>query len=212
MSELVWSFAPWLLFIMAVRVTNVYVAAGVAGVAAIVVLVRAASRAKAHLFDVVGVVYFVGLLTVLAIVQPGDISTWGRYAQAVAHGSLTVIVFGSVLIGHPFTESYAREKAPPEVWKTPHFHALNRKISLVWGLAFVVGTISLVLAGATDSRQVLLRVIVPFGALGYAYTVTERLTAQAKHPTQTTPSPLPSQPEATGRPEVPTGSDTTQRP
>jgi hypothetical protein len=196
MSELIWSFAPWLLFIMAVRVTNVYVAAGVAGVAAIVVLVRAASRNKAHLFDVVGVVYFVGLLALLASIHPSDISTWGRYAQAVAHGSLTVIVFGSVLIGHPFTESYAREKAPREVWKTPHFHALNRKISLIWGLAFLVGTLSLVFAGATDSRQVLLRVIVPFGALGYAYTVTERLTAQSKSAAPASPTPLRSQAEA----------------
>jgi hypothetical protein len=198
MSELIWSFAPWLLFIMAVRVTNVYVAAGVAGVAAIVVLVRAATHGKAHLFDVVGVVYFVGLLTLLAIVHPSDISTWGRYAQAVAHGSLTVIVFASVLIGHPFTESYAREKAPKEVWNTPHFHALNRKISLVWGLAFVVGTLSLVFAGATDSRQILLRVIVPFGALGYAYTVTGRLTSEAKHPAPTGTTQLPSQPGAAG--------------
>jgi hypothetical protein len=198
MSELIWSFAPWLLFIMAVRVTNVYIAAGVAGVAAIVVLVRAASRHKTHLFDVAGVVYFVGLLTLLAIIHPSDISTWGRYAQAVAHGSLTVIVFASVLIGHPFTESYAREKAPKEIWNTPHFHALNRKISLVWGLAFVVGTISLVFAGATDSRQALLRVIVPFGALGYAYVVTERLTAQAKHSTETGQTQPQARPGVTG--------------
>jgi hypothetical protein len=196
MSEMIWSFSPWLLFIMAVRVTNVYVAAGVAAVAAIVVLVRAASRHKAHLFDVVGVVYFVGLLVLLAILHPADITTWGRYAQAVAHGSLTLIVFGSVLIGHPFTEAYAREQTPPEVWNTPPFHAFNRKISLVWGLAFVVGTISLVFAGATDSRQILLRVIVPLGALGYAYTCTERLAAQAK-PTPGSPSGL-SQSE-TGR-------------
>jgi hypothetical protein len=198
MSELIWSFAPWLFFIMAVRVANVYVAAGVAGVAAIVVLVRAATRHKAHLFDVVGVVYFVGLLTLLAIIHPDDISTWGRYAQAVAHGSLTLIVIGSVLIGHPFTESYARAKAPREVWKTPAFLALNRKISLVWGLAFAVGTLSLVLAGATDSRQVLLRVIVPFGALGYAYTVTERLTAQAQRPAETSPTQLPSRTRTNG--------------
>jgi hypothetical protein len=191
MSEMVWSFAPWVLFLMAVRVANVYVAAGLAAVAAIVVLVRAASRHRAHLFDVVGVVYFVGLLVLLAILHPSDITTWGRYAQAVAHGSLTVIVFGSVLIGHPFTEAYAREETPPEIWHTPRFHSFNRKISLVWGLAFVVGTISLVFAGATDSRQILLRVIVPFGALGYAYTYTERLASQAKQPVQASPSALP---------------------
>ena len=114
MTELIWSFSPWVAFLMGVRVGNVYWGAGLAAVAGIVVLARAMSRHKAHLFDTVGVVYFVGLLVLLAIIHPGDISTWGRYAQAVAHGSLTLIVFGSVLVGHPFTERYAREQTPPK--------------------------------------------------------------------------------------------------
>jgi hypothetical protein len=198
MSELIWSFAPWLLFLMGVRVGNVYWGAGLAAVAAIVVLTRAMSRHKAHLFDVVGVIYFVGLLMLLAIIHPGDISTWGRYAQAVAHGSLTVIVFGSVLVGHPFTEGYAREQAPREVWNTAGFHAFNRKISAVWGLAFLVGTISLVFAGATDSRQILLRIIVPLGALACAYTYTERQAGQARHPTPFSPPHPTAQPESQG--------------
>jgi hypothetical protein len=182
MTELIWSFSPWAAFLMGVRVGNVYWGAGVAAVVAIVVLARAMSRHKAHLFDVIGVVYFVGLLVLLAVIHPGDVSTWGRYAQAVAHGSLTVIVFGSVLVGHPFTEGYAREQAPPEVWNSPHFHAFNRKISLFWGLAFLVGTISMALAGATDSRQILLRIIVPFGALAYAFTYTQRQADSVQHP------------------------------
>jgi hypothetical protein len=197
MSELIWSFAPWVVFLTGVRVGNVYWGAGAAAVAAIVVLARALSRHQAHLFDVVGVVYFVGLLVLLAIIQPGDISTWGRYAQAVAHGSLTVIVFGSVLIGHPFTEGYARQQAPREVWDSPHFHAFNRKISAVWGLAFLVGAISLVFAGATDSRQILLRLIVPFGALAYAYTYTERQAALVEQTVHSSPS----DPEAQAKPQ-----------
>jgi hypothetical protein len=192
MTELIWSFAPWAAFLMVVRVGNVYYGAGVAAVAAIVVLARAMSRHKTHLFDVVGVIYFIGLLVVLAIVQPGDVSTWGRYAQAVAHGSLTVIVFGSVLLNHPFTEGYAREQTPKEVWNSPHFHAFNRKISALWGLAFLVGTISLVFAGATNSRQILLRVIIPFGALAGAYTYTEREAAVAKGDRPSSPAPRPS--------------------
>jgi uncharacterized membrane protein len=174
MTELIWSFSPWVAFLMGVKVGNVYWGAGVAAVVAIVVLARAISRHKVHLFDVIGVAYFVGLLVLLAILHPADISTWGRYAQAVAHGSLMVIVFGSVLVGHPFTEGYARDQAPREVWDSPRFHVFNRKISLVWGLAFLVGTISLALAGATDTRQILLRIIVPFGALACAFTYSMR--------------------------------------
>ena len=119
MTELIWSFAPWVAFLLGVRVGNVYWGAGIGAAVAIVVLTRALSRHRAHLFDGIGVVYFVGMLVLLAVVHPGDVSTWGRYAQAVAHGSLTLIVFGSVLINRPFTESYAREQAPKEVWAPP---------------------------------------------------------------------------------------------
>jgi hypothetical protein len=179
MTDLIWSFSPWVSFLLGVRVGNVYWGAGLGAVVAIVVLARALSRNKAHMFDYVGVVYFVGMLVLLAAVRPADIGTWGRYAQAVAHGSLTLIVFGSVLLNRPFTEGYAREQAPKQIWNTPAFHAFNRKISSVWGLAFLVGTISMVVAGATDSRQILLRVIVPFGMLAAAFTYTERQAAAA---------------------------------
>jgi hypothetical protein len=180
MTDLVWSFAPWGAFLGVARLGNVYWAAGVAAVAAIVLAARAVSRHKAHLFDFVGAVYFAGMVALLAVVQPANIGTWGRYAQAVAHGSLTLIVFASVLIDRPFTEGYARERVPREVWNTPHFHAFNRKISFFWGLAFLVGTISLTMAGSISSHQVLLRVIVPVGALAYALTHTERQAARAK--------------------------------
>jgi hypothetical protein len=174
MTDMVWSFSPWVTFLVGVRVQNVYWGASAGAVVAIVVLARALSRHRAHLFDYVGVVYFVGMLSLLAALQPSNIDTWGRYAQAVAHGSLCIMVFLSVLINHPFTESYAREQAPKEVWNSPAFHAFNRKISLLWGLAFLVGTVSMILAGATDSRQFLLRVVVPFGALAAAYTYSHR--------------------------------------
>jgi hypothetical protein len=184
MTDMIWSFAPWMVFLAGVRVGNVYWGAGLGAVVAIIVLARALSRHKAHLFDYVGVIYFIGMLVLLAILEPHNIATWGRYAQAVAHGSLCVIVFASVLINRPFTEGYAREQAPKEIWNSPAFRAFNRRISAVWGLAFLVGTLSMVLAGATDSRQILLRVIIPFGALAAAFTYSEREAASAKEPQQ----------------------------
>jgi hypothetical protein len=182
MTDLIWSFAPWVAFLTGVRVDNVYGGAGIGAAVGIVVLARALSRHKAHLFDYVGVIYFVGMLILLAILHPHDIGTWGRYAQAVAHGSLCVIVFGSVLLNRPFTEAYAREHAPKEIWNSPGFRAFNRKISAVWGLAFLLGTLSMVLAGTTDSRQLLLRIIIPFGALAAAFTYSQREATSAKDP------------------------------
>lgn len=181
MNNLIWSFSPWIAFLVGVRFGSVYWGAAIGVAVALVVLVRAITRHTVHLFDVVGVVYFAGLLLLLAALHPGDIGTWGRYAQAVAHGSLTVIVFASILVGRPFTEPYAREQAPPQVWHTRTFHELNRRISAIFGVAFAVGTASMVLAGTQDSRQFLLRLVIPFGALLLAFVYTQKQAAQAGH-------------------------------
>ncbi len=213
MTDLIWSFAPWLAFLLGTRVTSLYgaVAAGVA--VAAVVAVRAVARHRLHLLDAAGLCYFLALGAVLVIVHPGHLEFWSRYAQAGSHIALTVIVFGSILVGHPFTESYARQTAPAAVWHTRQFHAINRRISAVWGLAFLAGTISLLIAGSVSDRQVLLRVIVPFGALYLAYRYTQKQTRQAQAatppgeptastsalPTPATPHAEPSQTPASSR-------------
>ena len=176
MTDLIWSFAPWLVFLLAARVTSLYGAVAAGAVVAVVVLIRAIGRKRVHMLDMASTVYFVALGAILIVLRPGHVEYWARYAQAGSHVALTLLVFGSVLVGRPFTESYARETTPESVWHTDRFHSLNRRISTVWGLAFLVGTVSLIAAGSVDSRQVLLRIIVPFGALYYAYVYTQRQT------------------------------------
>jgi hypothetical protein len=178
MTDLIWSFAPWIIFLLANRVTSFYGAIVAALATAVVVLVRAVGRRQVHLLDLASLCYFVALGALLVTVHPGHLDTWARYAQAGSHTALTVIVFASILIGHPFTESYARQTTPEELWHTAEFHAINRRISTVWGLAFLVGTVSLFAAGSVDYRQVLLRVIIPFGSLAWAYKYTQFQTSQ----------------------------------
>ena len=128
-----------------------------AALAAIVVLTRAVGRRRVHMLDVASTAYFVVLGATLVIIRPGHLDFWARYAQAGSHTALMLLVFGSILVGRPFTEAYARDTVPESVWHTDRFHSLNRQISTVWGLAFLVGTVSLIAAGSVDSRQVLLR-------------------------------------------------------
>lgn len=82
---------------------------------------------------------------------------------------------------------------PAELWHTREFHAVNRRISAVWGLAFLAGTVSLVIAGSVDYRHVLLRILIPFGALYLAYRYTAKHTAQSRDS-----APSPAQPAASG--------------
>jgi hypothetical protein len=179
MTELIWSFSPWLAFLAGTRVTSLYGGVAAGAVAAAIVTARALSRRRMHLLDLAGLGYFLVLGAVLVTIHPAHLDYWSRYAQAGSHAALTVIVFGSILIGHPFTESYARETTPAALWHTAGFRAINRRISAVWGLALLAGTISLVIAGSIDSRHVLLRILIPFGALYLAYRYTGRQARQA---------------------------------
>lgn len=181
MTDLIWSFSPWFVFLLATRFVSFSGAVALGFMAAIAVLVRAASEHHIHMLDVVSPCYFAALAVALAIVHPHDIGTWSRYAQLGSHLVLTVLVFGSILVGRPFTESYARVTTPEEVWHTKGFRDVNRRISAAWGLAFLVGDVSLALAGSVNARQALLRVIVPFGALylAFNYTETQRHAAGA---------------------------------
>jgi hypothetical protein len=178
MTDLIWSFAPWIVFLLANRMTSFYGAIAAALAAAVIVTLRAVGRHRLHLLDLAGLGYFLALGALLVEIHPGHLDYWARYAQAGSHTALTVTVFASILIDRPFTESYARQTAPPAVWRTPEFHSINRRISAVWGWAFAVGTVSLFIAGSVDYRQVLLRVIIPFGSLTWAYKYTQSQQAQ----------------------------------
>ena len=118
MTDLIWSFSPWLAFLLGTRVTSLYgaVAAGVA--VAAVVAIRAMARRRMHLLDAAGLCYFLALGAVLVTVHPGHLES-GPGTPRPARIALTVIVFGSDLIGHPFTESYARHTAPAAVCTPP---------------------------------------------------------------------------------------------
>jgi hypothetical protein len=210
MTDLIWSFSPWLAFLLATRVTSLYGAVVAGVVVAAIVTGRAIARRRLHLLDVAGLGYFAALGALLVTIHPAHLDYWSRYAQAGSHAALTLIVFGSILIGHPFTESYARETTPAAFWHTREFHAVNRRISAVWGLAFVVGTVSLIIAGSVDYGHILLRIIVPFGALYLAYQYTRKQTPSASPVTEPAASGHrspqradPAAPSATGRPASP---------
>lgn len=177
MGDLIWSFSPWVLFLLANRFTSFSGAVALGLVAGLVVAARAIGHHHLHLLDVASVVYFAGLGLALEAVHPTSVVYWSRYAQAGSHAFLTLIVLGSVAVGRPFTESYARQTTPKELWGTPQFRAVNRQISLVWGLAFLVGTVSLIIAGSVTGRPFLLRILIPFGALAWAYSYTQRTVA-----------------------------------
>lgn len=92
MTELIWSFSPWLVFLVATRVTSLYGAVIAGAVAAAIVAARAVARHRLHMLDVAAPCYFALLGVLLVVLHPAHLDLWSRYAQAGSHAALTLIV------------------------------------------------------------------------------------------------------------------------
>ena len=100
--------------------------------------------------DVIGVIYFRRHAD-FAGRTPASHHRQVATAQAVAHGSPTVIASGSILIGRSSPSLTHVNRSPSSIGTLPTSGppTANRKLSSVWGLAFLIGTASLNAAGAS---------------------------------------------------------------
>lgn len=83
-------------------------------------------------------------------------------------------------MGPPFTEQYARESAPPEVWASPLFKQMNRMLTLVWGLVFAACAVLGVISQQVSTGTVWLNWIIPIGLVIGGLKFTERYPDQAR--------------------------------
>jgi hypothetical protein len=91
--------------------------------------------------------------SVVAFLADASTAAWlARYARAFAAALLALIAFGSLLMT-PFTEQYARESVPRQLWSSPRFTAVNRQLTIMWAFVFTAMVPSHVIAGALDTRR-----------------------------------------------------------
>ncbi len=110
---------------------------------------------------------FVGFVPWLIFWVVASPSTW-EYA---ASGVLAVVVLGTLAF-IPFTEQYARESAPREVWDTPRFKRVNFALTLAWGLVFAVSAVLGVIAQEVDDGRDWLNWIIPIALVVGAFKFT----------------------------------------
>jgi hypothetical protein len=173
-------FVPWIIFwVVAAPSTWEYATLG-ALIAAVILAVPDAQKRSLKLLDVATVAFF-AVFSVLAIfLDAADLDWLEDYSQAISSGALAVVVLGSLAFV-PFTEQYARESAPREVWDTPRFKEVNRRLTVVWGLAFAGSAICGVIAQEVDSGQDLLNWIIPIILIVGAFKYTANV-AEQRHP------------------------------
>jgi hypothetical protein len=139
-NKMFYSLVPWAVFTLAAGhggTKYVAPAALVATVLALAIAVYNTRGSSLKIIDASGVLTF-AVITVIAFVS-GDavrrhLVDYGRGGAALI---LAVVMFASLLF-MPFTEQYARESVPEQYWHSPVFHALNRKLTAVWGTAILV--------------------------------------------------------------------------
>src|SRR5919198_1171655 len=108
------------------------------GGGAVVLAVPGARQAGGLKLLDVGTIAFFGLVTLLAIfVDRSGLDWLEKYAQVISSGALAAIAFVSLAFT-PFTEEYARDTTPRELWNTTGFKVINRQLTLMWGVVFLL--------------------------------------------------------------------------
>jgi hypothetical protein len=146
------AFVPWVLFTLITQHDSLKAAAITALGAAVVIALPALIEGRPKVLEIGAIVAFAGFAIVAFLADAATGALVARYARAMAAGVLALIAFGSLLLT-PFTEQYARESVPRELWSSPRFKAINRQLTLMWAFVFVAMVPSHLIAGAIDTRR-----------------------------------------------------------
>lgn len=174
-------FAPWIIFWVVASPSTWEWAALSALVTAVILAVPSAERGSLKILDV-GSIAFFGILAVLAVfLDRHDLDWLEDYSQAISSGALAVIALGSLAV-MPFTEQYARESAPREVWNTPGFKRTNFVLTAAWGGVFLVSAVLGVIAEEVDSSTTRqwLNWVIPIALVVGAFKFTAWYADQAR--------------------------------
>lgn len=167
--QLLFGFAPFLLFVALSRLVPILAALAVNTALAALLVVLDGKRGRFRILDVGSLALF-ALLTAGGAVAPGAITL--TTARLAVDGGLLAIVLASIIMKQPFTLAYAREEVPQERWDDPRFLSANMRISAVWALAFGLSLAINLAATAEPAVPIALRVAGEIAAFGAAILFT----------------------------------------
>lgn len=175
------AFLPWVLFTLVTEHDSLIAAAIAALVAAVAISLPSLVRGHPKVLEVAAVVTFAGFTALAVVADPSTSADVARYARAVAAAVLAVTAFGSLLFV-PFTEQYARESVPRQLWTSPRFRQLNRQVTIMWGWVFTAMVPAHLIAGAIDTHRAntVFNWVVPVLLVVWAAKRTTAVTSDAK--------------------------------
>jgi hypothetical protein len=171
------ALVPWVLFTIIAEHGTLKIASVAALVIAAGISLPGIRKGRPKLLELGAVIAFIAF-TAVAFTADASLGEFvERYARAIAAGLLALIAFGSLLVV-PFTEQYAREEVPKELWSTPTFESVNRRLTVMWGTVFAAMVPFHIAAGAIDTRptNIVLNWVIPIGLVLWGIKQTSIIT------------------------------------
>lgn len=128
-------FSPWILFGSVLPLAGLLPASLTALAASIALCVLDRLRGSLKAPELVAAAFFVALPLCGRLGWDWPVHNLGL----AIHLTLSAMAFGSIAAGSPFTLQYARDDWPRDYWHLPQFVAVNRLMTAVWGMLFLVG-------------------------------------------------------------------------
>lgn len=121
----------------------------------------------------------IAAITILAFTaNPGWLATW---LNVITSGALFLIMAGSIVIGRPFTASYAHDTVPREYWDSAIFRRTTLGIAVVWSLALLAMTIGAIVTTVRPSAETWSTWVVTIVALVAAFKFQAWYPDHVKH-------------------------------
>jgi len=136
--KLLLAFAPWIAFwIISAGHSMMSLQIGIC-VAAVLVIIMGITKLHRGLILWAGVVFFAFALVTVVLLK----NLWViQHLGILASGTLFMATSVSIVIGQPFTESYARDHVPRELWHSPPFIRSCYTVTGIWGMIFLANTL-----------------------------------------------------------------------
>lgn len=176
-------FAPWIIYWVVASGPSTWLYGSLAAaLAAIILSIPSIRRGSHKVLDWVTIVFFVAL-TIAGILVGAKNGDWmDTYSTTISSAVLAVVALGSLAFV-PFTEQYARESTPPEVWDQPAFKRTNRILTLMWGLVFaalaVCGFIAVKAPSTSDWTNWVIPIVLIVAAVKITQIYPDRVRARA---------------------------------
>jgi hypothetical protein len=171
-TNIYFGFAPWIVFAVVASPSTWEFAALGALIVAVVLTLPDFRNHRVKFLDVAGIVFFAVLAVLALFLDRSDLSDVEKYASVISSAALAVIAFGSLAF-MPFTEQYARESTPQEYWSSPLFKHINRVLTALWGLTFVLTAVCAYIAVEMDHDKSWFNWILPILILVLMVKFTE---------------------------------------